>query len=88
LLYVKHFATLRLTIKHAHEVADMQNFIVLGIIPGTNIQTNFGFWIGMAAVFGLLLTRYRWVTIGARARNYLLLRKIARTIDRFDLVAL
>lgn len=28
----------------------MQNFIVLGIIPGTNFQTTFDFWLGAGAV--------------------------------------
>lgn len=28
-----------------------QNFIVLGIIPGTNIQINFQLWLGVVLTF-------------------------------------
>jgi hypothetical protein len=37
-----------------------QSFIVLGIIPGTNIQTNLNFWIGMNVLFVLFLSRRFW----------------------------
>jgi hypothetical protein len=32
------------------QVAAMQSFIVLGIIPGTNLQTTFNFWVMMASM--------------------------------------
>jgi hypothetical protein len=34
-----------------------QSFIVLGIIPGTNIQTNLNFWLAMNVLFALFLLR-------------------------------
>lgn len=38
----------------------MQNFIVLGIIPGTNIQTDLNFWLGVYTLFALFLSRNFW----------------------------
>ena len=36
----------------------MQNFIVLGLIPGTQIQINFGLWLVLAGGFiGIALLR-------------------------------
>lgn len=32
----------------------MQNFIVLGIVPGTNFQTTFSFWLAVSLVLGSL----------------------------------
>jgi hypothetical protein len=39
----------------------MQNFIVLGIIPGTNYQTTFAFWLGLSVALLLLpMLRRLW----------------------------
>jgi hypothetical protein len=39
----------------------MQNFIVLGIIPGTNIQVNFGMWLCVIASAILIYVSLRRV---------------------------
>jgi hypothetical protein len=65
----------------------MQNFIVLGIIPGTSIQLNFNFWLITGVLFTLtpfLLAAWRRRThMQAYLVGYLLLR----TIDRHQLPA-
>lgn len=41
----------------------MQNFLVLGYIPGTNIQTNLTFWL---VVYAAILTWvFRWQLFAA-----------------------
>lgn len=66
----------------------MQNFIVLGLVPGTQIQLTFIFWLGIAAAFfSLLMLVHVW---GKRdeLRQKRAVRQIARTINSIDLVTL
>lgn len=65
----------------------MQSFIVLGIIPGTNFQLNFGFWISV----GIMLlcspiVRKIWRN-RARFSTLLAAVKIARVISQYQLQA-
>lgn len=65
----------------------MQSFIVLGIIPGTNFQLNFSFWISTGIIFVCLpMLRKIW-----QNRTYFLTLlaafRIARVIDQYQLLA-
>jgi hypothetical protein len=60
----------------------MQSFIVLGIIPGTNIQTNLNFW-----VFVFFLTRRFWYARAVSLRIRLVAWRLAHTFDHFELAA-
>jgi hypothetical protein len=65
----------------------MQNFIVLGIIPGTSIQLNFSFWLSAAILLACLpvaraLWRHRYVV-----RNLVVGFMISRVIAQYRLVA-
>jgi len=66
----------------------MQNFIVLGIIPGTHIQTTLNFWIVVAIILSMASCLPRLATLVKALRRYLVIRRIARTIDHFDLVTI
>ncbi len=48
----------------------MQDFIVLGLIPGTNIQIGFLGWLTVAAVLLIIKTTHRH-TSRAKARRFL-----------------
>ncbi len=63
----------------------MQNFIVLGIVPGTHIQLTFSLWLTIVASLcgALILVR---LLMMLHLRNYLISRKIAGVIDNCDLV--
>jgi hypothetical protein len=50
----------------------MQSFIVLGIIPGTNIQVGFFGWLGFVAI--LLFARYVIRRVRGRRRSRTFLR--------------
>ncbi|HSX15757.1 MAG TPA: hypothetical protein VLF40_03115 [Candidatus Saccharimonadales bacterium] len=65
----------------------MQNFIVLGIVPGTNVQTTFSFWLAVGGTLVALpvlrqLWRKRHVLVA-----YLRARKVAKLIGRLQLPA-
>lgn len=65
----------------------MQSFIVLGIIPGTNFQLNFTFWISTwIMLLCLPIVRKMW-----RGRTHLLTLfaavRIARVIGQYQLQA-
>jgi hypothetical protein len=65
----------------------MQSFIVLGIIPGTNFQLNFSFWISVGVLlFCLPIVRAAW-----RKRIYLqtllAAMRISSVIDQYQLLA-
>jgi hypothetical protein len=62
----------------------MQSFIVLGIIPGTNFQTTFDFWVYLSFAIAWLL--FAWQTWRYRTglHTYLIAFKIARVIDRYQ----
>jgi len=62
----------------------MQSFIVLGIIPGTDIQTNLNFWIIVGALLCVVACRMRLVAAHDRLQSYIIVRKMARVIDHCD----
>lgn len=62
----------------------MQSFIVLGIIPGTDIQTNFNFWIIIGLLLGVVAFRMHLVAAHERLQAYIIVRKMARVIDHCD----
>lgn len=66
----------------------MQNFIVLGIIPGTNIQTNLNFWLLVAVGLVGFILRLHILAGLERLQRYLVIRRIARTINHLDLISL
>jgi len=66
----------------------VQDFIVLGIIPGTDFQTTFNFWLAVGLSFVALLYVPRYAVLRRHIRTYLTARQIARTIDRFDLITI
>lgn len=66
----------------------MQNFIVLGIIPGTDYQTSLTFWLIISALILSLIFLPQLYFGLEQLRRYLTIRKIARTINHFDLVSI
>ncbi len=62
----------------------MQSFIVLGIVPGTNFQTTFNFWLTVAAVLLVFVMRRRIVNARRVTQRQLAMWRIARAIDRCD----
>lgn len=64
----------------------MQDFIVLGLIPGTNYQITFIFWLWlMAGLIGLVVLVYYLPARLTHLRTYLLARKVARLINHYQL---
>lgn len=66
----------------------MQNFIVLGIVPGTNFQTTFTFWMAIAVALFALYNIPRLIRVVQRLRRAFAAYRIAHTINQFDLIAL
>jgi len=66
----------------------MQNFIVLGIIPGTNYQTSLNFWVGVTLCLLAILSTRRLLALARHIHTYLLARRLARFINHFDLVTI
>lgn len=65
----------------------MENFIVLGIIPGTDYQTTFSFWLGVAGGFvGMVILAKLWRKRHA-IQNALAARQIARVISQYQVQA-
>jgi hypothetical protein len=65
----------------------MQNFIVLGIIPGTNIQTTFSFWLWVAGTL-LFAASLPQLTRTAVALYRIALRvRLAWMIERWEIIA-
>lgn len=62
----------------------MQSFIVLGIIPGTNFQTNLNFWIIVSSLLTLVAMRTQLIAIRNSMQIVMAARKIARTINQFE----
>jgi hypothetical protein len=65
----------------------MQSFIVLGIIPGTNFQLNFSFWISVGiTLLCLPILRALW---RKRASLYFIVAavRISWVIDQYQLQA-
>jgi len=67
-----------------NKVAGMQSFIVLGIIPGTNIQTTLNFWIVVGILLGILACRTQLKLIYSRLQAYLVVRAMAHAIDHCE----
>jgi hypothetical protein len=59
----------------------MQSFIVLGIIPGTSIQTTLNFWIMVYMLVVLLVCRAQLVAARNELQSYFVARLIAHTIN-------
>jgi hypothetical protein len=65
----------------------MQNFFVLGLIPGTTIQITFTLWFStVVLVASTPFLTYAWHR-RARVYNYTIALELARFIDRFQLPA-
>jgi hypothetical protein len=65
----------------------MQNFIVLGIVPGTNLQLTFNFWLlAIAALVGLLAIKRAWRYRDA-LRVYIVSVQLDWVIDRSQMPA-
>jgi hypothetical protein len=62
----------------------MQSFIVLGIIPGTNIQTNLNFWVFVSFLYIFFLTRRFWYARAVSLRIRLVAWRLAHTFDHFE----
>ena len=62
----------------------MQSFIVLGIIPGTHIQTTLNFWIAVYVLLSIVLFRSRLVLVRNAFQSYLIALQIAHTINNFE----
>ena len=64
----------------------MQDFIVLGLIPGTNFQITFIFWLWLIAGLTSALALVRLLPAHlTQLRTYLLARKVSRLIKRYQL---
>ncbi|GEM_PF-1132200 len=63
----------------------MQSFIVLGIIPGTNIQTTLNFWLAVTAILVLVTFRRRMWALCSYVQRQLVVRRIAHTIKNYEL---
>jgi len=61
----------------------MQNFIVLGIVPGTNLQLTFDFWLYTAVVLLIVPLMASLWRRRSSLRNYLAALLIARTINQY-----
>jgi hypothetical protein len=60
----------------------MQNFIVLGLIPGTNFEATFTLWLYVVSgVIALPMLRQLWRQRTA-LRHYIVARLVAREITR------
>lgn len=63
----------------------MQSFIVLGIIPGTNIQTTLNFWLGVTCLLVLLAVRKQLKAGRSFLQRQLVALRIAHAIDSYEL---
>jgi hypothetical protein len=64
----------------------VQDFIVLGLIPGTNYQITFIFWLWLMAGLSVALALLHYLpTHLIHLRTYLLARKVARLINHYEL---
>jgi len=62
----------------------MQSFIVLGIIPGLNIQTNFTFWVSLTLGVASIPLVLRILRLRYMLRAYLAARKINHFIAEYQ----
>lgn len=65
----------------------MQNFIVLGQIPGTQTQLTFQLWLYIAIGFFSLLLVPSLFRLAWQIYRFIAIRQIARTIDSYELAA-
>lgn len=65
----------------------MQSFIVLGIVPGTDFQLTFNFWLNIAILLAVSpMLRAAWRRRG-KLREVVVAVKLARFIDQYQLLA-
>jgi len=65
----------------------MQDFIVLGIIPGTSIQITFNYWLYAAiSLLALSLLKAVWRRRSS-IREYIVALLISRVIARYQVLA-
>lgn len=65
----------------------MQNFIVLGYIPGTNYQTTFAFWIYVDLVICALVFSPQLLAAVKRMNRYTLYWRVAHSIRKLEPIA-
>jgi hypothetical protein len=65
----------------------MQSFIVLGIIPGTNIQTDLNFWVAMSILYAVFITRRFWYTRLRQLHVRYVAWQITQAIRNYEFVA-
>lgn len=59
----------------------MQNFIVLGIIPGTNLQITFTLWVYLLVALTILVSRYALLAAARGLRTTLTICHLAWLIS-------
>jgi len=65
----------------------MQSFIVLGIIPGTNVELNFSFWVAVwSSLICTPLVRALWRR-RSLVHEFIVAVKISWFIDRYQVSA-
>jgi len=65
----------------------MQNFIVLGLVPGTHLEITFTLWVcGAVLLAGLPFLRQLWHH-RTNIYNYAVALRFARFIDQFQIPA-
>lgn len=62
----------------------MYNFVVLGLVPGTNIQISFQAWLGMMGALSVALPLV-WTTITNRLRSLRHTPAVRRTLHAREL---
>jgi hypothetical protein len=65
----------------------MQNFIVLGIVPGTNFQITFNFCLSVAIALIALPVLQRSLRRSRIVRTWLVARELTRFIAQYQLAA-
>lgn len=63
----------------------MQSFIVLGIIPGTHIQTTLNFWLAVYILLSAVVFRTRLLVLRSAIQSYIVAASIAHVINGFEL---
>ncbi len=66
----------------------MQNFIVLGIVPGTNFQLNLDSWLVLALSVCVWLNAFRLLVLAYSLYEYGLVLAIALRLRLFDVTTL
>lgn len=66
----------------------MNSLLVLGIIPGTDIQTNLNFWLVVYVVVVTVVFRLHILRIRSKLQTQIIARRIARAINSCELANL